>query len=142
MTRMISLPFDLDTRICYQFKNPLDKGFFKALRNISANFGDPFYCRLATNFLVPYGYTNYFLIGIERCPLLAIEEAPRQKSQFYNLLPTLLAKFCSRDHCGLKTMMKVKDKTSTISRVVIDVHIMELGRLGDYHSKGVLEKND
>ena len=49
---------------------------------------------------------------------------------------------CSRDHRGLKTIMKVKDKTSTISRVVIDVHIMVLGRLGDYHSKGVLEKND
>ena len=29
MTRMISLPSDLDTRICYQFKNPLDKDFVR-----------------------------------------------------------------------------------------------------------------
>ena len=75
---------------------------------------------------------HYFLSGTECCPLSANKEAPRQKSQIYNLLPTLFAKLLKRP-LGLKTVMKDKDKTSTISRVVIDVHTMVLGRPGDYH---------
>ena len=74
-------------------------------------------------------------------PLSAVEEAPRQKSQFYNLFPTLFAKLLKRP-LGLKTIMKDKDKSSKISRVVIDVHIMVFGRLGDFHLKGVLENTD